>query len=60
MLTKRGDSVRPCFSAKRSDTRTGPPLVRARLGKVFVAESVTDQAVRIGEQWVKSWLRVTP
>lgn len=58
MITKRGDFVRPCFDARKSETRSCPPLVPARLGKVFTVEAVTDKAVMIpGQTWLKSWVR---
>jgi hypothetical protein len=66
MLTKIGDSVRPCFPAHRDETHPGTLRVRARLGNVFLVDSVSAQpepngAVRIGGQvWVKSWVKVTP
>jgi len=58
--TTPGQFVRVCFNARMSETRNTPPLVRARLSRPLRVDAVTWNAVRIGEQWCKSWIRCQP
>lgn len=59
-MTSIGQLVRPCWPAQRTNqNRATPPNVRAYLGKTFVVDAVTHNAVRIGGNvWLRSWVRV--
>ncbi len=52
-----GDYIRACFNARRSETRDLPPIVPARLSGPLRVSAVTWNAVRVGEQWIKRWVR---
>ncbi len=52
-----GDYIRACFNARHSETRNLPPLVPARLSGPLRVTAVTWNAVRVGEQWIKRWVR---
>ena len=56
--TKPGDLVRVCHPACMSETRDLAPLVPARLSRPLLVTAVTPTAVRVGEQWCRSWVRV--
>jgi hypothetical protein len=58
--TKPGDYIRACFNARKSETRNAPPMVRARLSGPLRVDSSTWNAIKVGEQWIKRWVRVNP
>lgn len=57
--TQPGEMVRICHPARMSETRNAAPLVPARLSRPLPVSAVTWNAVRVGEQWCRSWVRVS-
>lgn len=57
ITVKVGQYVRVCFDARRTDEVNGPVLVRARLSGPVRVTAVCSNAVRVGEQWVKRYVR---
>ncbi len=57
ITVRPGSYVRVCFNARRSDELGSHPLVRARLSGPVRVSAVCSNAVRVGEQWVKRWVR---
>ncbi len=60
ITVRPGQWVRVCFNARRTDEVDGPLIVPARLSGPIQVRAVCSNAVRVGEQWVKRFVKVRP